>query len=462
MPSGYFYEMKRFLLLFTICTSSGLAHAQDSLALRKIFDEVMLHGTCYDNLRVLCKQIGNRLSGTPQAAKAVEWGAKMLTEAGADLVYLQPVDVPVWIRGKESLKLPLGKKNEIESVPMLSLGNTVGTDNKVLDAEIVMVTNHDEFKALTDEQVKGKIVFFNHLFKQDLVNPFEGYGEAGQYRWNGPNWASARGAVAVIIRSVSTGIDDFPHTGSLRYADSVKPIPAVAIGNFTADRLEAKCMGTKVRAQLQSQCRMADNAHSYNVIGEIKGTEYPDEIITIGGHLDSWDVGEGAHDDGAGVVQSIEIIRTLKALGIRPKRTIRAVLFMNEENGLRGGNAYADSAKARKEHHILALETDAGGFSPRGIGLEMPEGKKQKIKHYAPLFLPYGVYDFEHEEGGADIGPMHRQMNVPVGGLIPDAQRYFDIHHTNTDVFEQVNHRELKMGAFTLAAMAYLISEYGL
>ncbi len=462
MPSGYFYDMKRLLPLICICLLPAVGQAQDSLIMRNIFNEVMLHGTCYNNLRVLCKQIGNRLSGTPQAAKAVEWGAKMLTEAGADVVYLQPVDVPVWVRGKESLKLPTGKKNELEDVKMLSLGNTVGTDDKLLDAEIVMVTNYDEFKALTIEQVKGKIVFFNHLFKQDLVNPFEGYGEAGQYRWNGPNWASAKGAVAVIIRSVSTGVDDFPHTGSLKYADTVKPIPAVAIGNFTADKLEAICKVKTVHAQLQSQCHMADTVHSYNVIAEIKGTDHADEIITVGGHLDSWDVGEGAHDDGTGVVQTIEVVRTFKAMHIRPRRTIRAVLFMNEENGLCGGSAYCDSAKARKEHHILALETDAGGFSPRGIGLEMPEGKRLKMQHYAPLFLPYGVYDFYHDEGGADISPLHKKLDVPVAGLLPDAQRYFDIHHTNNDVFENVNHRELKMGAFTLAAMVYLISEYGL
>jgi Zn-dependent M28 family amino/carboxypeptidase len=200
---------------------------------------------------------------------------------------------------------------------------------------------------------------------------------------------------------------------------------------------------------------------SYNVIGELKGTAFPEEIVVVGGHLDSWDVGEGAHDDGAGCVQAIEVIRTLHKLGMKPKRTIRAVLFMNEENGLKGGLAYNDSALAKNEQHILALESDAGGFSPRGIGLAMDAGKQKHIRSYRHLFLPYGVYDFEQNEGGADISPMQRR-GVPGSGLIPDPQRYFDLHHTPADVFEAVNHRELKLGAVVMTQFIYLISETGL
>lgn len=206
---------------------------------------------------------------------------------------------------------------------------------------------------------------------------------------------------------------------------------------------------------------MLDNVRSYNVIGEIIGSEHPERIITVGGHLDSWDVGEGAHDDGAGCVQSIEVIRAFKAAGIQPKNTIRAVLFMNEENGLKGGYAYADSAKAKNETHILAIESDAGGFSPRGFGLEMEDDKKEYIKSFRHLFLPYGIYDFEQDHGGADITPIHR-MGVPAAGLAPDPQRYFDYHHTNADIFEAVNHRELKMGAVAMSNLIYLIDKYGL
>lgn len=435
--------------------------ANDSLVFRKIADNIMLHGQAYEHLRVLCKTIGHRLSGSPQAQKAVSWAQNALRQAGADTVWLQPVDVPVWTRGPEQLTMKGGLDKEWEQLSMLSLGNSEGTKGKVLEAPVVMVSSFDAFKALRSEQTQGAIIFFNFPFPQEVINTFDGYGIAGPYRWHGPNVASAKGAAGVVIRSVSTGLDDFAHTGSIRYADSVKPIPAVAIGNTSADKLARACAKGTVRVRLQSDCGMHGVAHSYNVIGEIRGTDFPQQIVLVGGHLDSWDVGEGAHDDGAGCVQAIEVIRTFKATGIRPKRTTRAVLFMNEENGLKGGHAYADSAKAHVEQHILAIESDAGGFSPRGIGLNMPESSKTKIKKYQSLFLPYGVYDFDQEEGGADISPLQK-AGIPVAGLLPDPQRYFDLHHTQNDVFEQVNHRELKLGAVTLAQFVYLISEYGL
>ena len=437
------------------------AHAQDSLQMRKIADEILLHGTCYDNLRVLCKTVGHRISGSPAAAKAVTWGEKAMKEAGADKVWLQPADVPYWYRGKESLYLKMGK--EYKKVRALSLGNSQGTGGKPMEAPIVMVHNYDEFKALTEDKVKGKIVFFNYRFRQDFVFTFHGYGDAVKYRWASPSIAVKKGAKGVIIRSMSTGVDDFPHTGSMHYTDSFAKIPEMALGNTTADLLEQACEKGEVIAKMTSECHMMEQpVHSYNVIGEIRGTETPERIITVGGHLDSWDVGEGASDDGTGCVQSIEVIRVFKALGIRPKCTIRAVLFMNEENGGKGGEAYADSAAARREQHVLALESDAGGFSPRGIGLEMPEAMKQKIQQYQKLFWDYGVYDFTREEGGSDIGPLQKKLKVPLAGLLPDSQRYFDLHHTDNDVFEQVNHRELKLGAATMAQLIYLVSEHGL
>ena len=428
---------------------------------RQISDEIMLNGTCYENLRVLCKSVGHRLSGTPAAAKAVAWGEKAMKEAGADEVWLQPVNVPKWHRGKESLQLKLNGR--YRKVPALSLGNSQGTGGKPLEREIVAVNNYDEYAALDDGFVAGKIVFFNYRFRQDFVNTFDGYGNSVNYRWNSPNIAAKRGAAGVIIRSMSSGEDDFPHTGSMHYDSSVKKLPEMARGNKTADELAAACKKGKVTAIMTSECHMEDKmAPSYNVIGEIKGTEQPERIIIVGGHLDSWDVGEGAHDDGAGCVQSIEVIRAFKALGYKPRYTIRAVLFMNEENGNKGGWAYLDSAKARNEKHILAMESDAGGFSPRGIGMEMPEKSKEHIKKYANLFLPYNVYDFSKEEGGVDISPLHLKGNVPAAGLIPDSQRYFDYHHTANDVFEQVNHRELKLGAVTMAQFIYLVCSHGL
>lgn len=452
----------RFILAAVFLYMCNNAIAQnDSANFRRLSDEIMLKGTCYENLRVLSKQIGHRLSGSPQAEKAVAWAEKALTEAGADKVWLQPVDVPHWVRGKEYLKLQFKGSKVLKEVPMLSLGNAVGTDGKPLNGDVIIANSFEEFDKLSPDEVKGKIVFFNYRFRHDFCNTFEGYGDAGPYRWRGPSLASAKGASAVIIRSVSTGLDDFPHTGSLRYADTVKPIPSVAIGNISADLLEAELKKGPVMAEVMSECRMLGTARSYNVIGEIKGSVYPDKIIVVGGHLDSWDVGDGSHDDGAGCVQSIEVIRALKAAKIKPRYTVRAVMFMNEENGLKGGLAYNDSALAKNEQHILAIESDAGGFSPRGFGLAMKPEQKKQIQAYRNLFLPYGVYDFEHSEGGADISPMQRR-GVPCAGLRPDPQRYFDIHHTPNDVFEQVNHRELKMGAVAMTQLVYLIGQHGL
>ena len=448
-----------FTFLALVCAQASFA--QDSLMFRKIADEILLHATCYDNLRVLCKTVGHRISGSPEAARAVAWGEKAMKATGADKVWLQAADVPYWYRGKESLELKMG--DDFKQVPALSLGNSQGTDGRTLKATVVMVRSFDEFKALPKNVVEGNIIFFNYRMRQDLVNTFEEYGDAVKYRFASPSIAAQRGAVGVIIRSMSTGVDDFPHTGGMHYVDSIRKIPEMAIGNITADELEQACKKQVVTAKMRSECHMMpDLVRSYNVIGEIKGSEHPEQIITVGGHLDSWDIGEGATDDGAGCVQSMEVLRAFKAIGVRPKCTIRAVLFMNEENGDKGGEAYADSAKSKHEHHLIAVESDAGGFTPRGIGLVMSAAQKEKIKSYKSLFLPYGVYDFDIDEGGTDISPLHKMLDVPNAGLIPDSQRYFDVHHSNNDIFENVNHRELKLGAVTMALFIYLVSEHGL
>lgn len=450
--------------LFLVLFSSPVYAQSDSAQLRRIADEILLRGRCYEDLRTLCKKVGHRLSGSPAAAKAVQWGEEAMRAAGADRVWLQPVDVPHWVRGDEHLMLDFGAGQR--QVPMLSLGNSQGTGGKPVSAPVVMVRSFEEFDALPAAAVKGKAVFFNYRFRQDLVNTFEGYGDAGPYRWRGPNRAAARGAAMVIIRSISTGMDDEPHTGSMRYADTVKPIPALAIGNLTADKLEQTLAARAVYAQLTSNCRMIDTVLSYNVVGEIRGSEKPEEIVLVGGHLDSWDVGEGAHDDGAGCVQSIEVLRTMKALSIRPKRTVRAVLFMNEENGVRGGNAYADSAIAKKEKHVFALESDAGGFSPRGFSVDAEQDAGTRgaavFAHAEKLRFLY-LHDFDKGHGGTDIDPLRRSNpNIILSGLSPDPQRYFDLHHTAADVFEKVNHRELKLGAAAMTGLVWLVAERGL
>lgn len=451
------------LLLSTIFLLPAGIYAQqsDSMIFKNIADQVLTRGKCYEDLRVLCKKIGNRLSGTEQAAKAVEWGAETLRAAGADKVWLQPVEVPVWRRGEEHLALQFSSKGDYIEVPMTSLGNSEGTGNRLLKAPVVMVKSFDEFEQLEENAVAGKIIFFNYRFRQDFPQTFNGYGDAVKYRWQSPIIAAKKNVAGIIIRSISTGADDVPHTGSTKYAEKGNKFPIVAIGNQTADKLEKACSKGLTAALLRSNCGMQGIALSYNVIGEITGSTKPDEYIVAGGHLDSWDVGEGAHDDGAGCVQSIEVLRTLKQLGIRPKRTLRAVLFMNEENGLKGGTAYADSALARKEHHIFALESDAGGFAPRGIETTMNKQQRERFNKYSSLFLPYGVYDFDKEGGGADVSPLKKQGTV-IGELLPDSQRYFDLHHTDADVFEAVNHRELKLGAAAMTMMIYLVDKHDL
>lgn len=458
--------MKKIIYLVAIGCLTISSHAQnyklDSMALRQISNHILTNYDCYKNLHDLCKHIGNRLTGSPQAAKAVEWAKETLEKTGCDHVYLQEVMVPHWVRGKEEAYL-VGHHGMKEPVVISSLGNAVGTGESGLQSEIIMANNMEELNRLKPEQIKGKIVFFNYKFNQTNVNTFDSYGPCVYYRWGAPSEASRLGARAVVIRSVSSAYDNKPHTGSMRYDPKYPAIPAVAISNLDADHLE-ELIGKKQKVSMfiRTTCQMLDDVISYNVIGEIKGSELPGDIICFGGHLDSWDIGEGAHDDGAGVVQAIEAIRVFKKLGIRPKRTIRAVLFMNEENGLKGALKYADVAEQNKEHHILAIESDAGGDVPLGFSMTMEPAQKERVLQWKKLFEEYGVTNFEREGGGADIGPLHRKFNTPMMELMPNSQRYFDVHHSANDVFENVHRRELCLGAIALSHMVYLVSLYGL
>ena len=434
------------------------AQEKDALKIKSLSDEIMLHGASYEDLRVLTKTIGHRLSGSEAAAKAVIWAKETLENAGADSVWLQPVMVPKWVRGAESLSISFNGKT-FEKIPLLSLGNTEGTGGIPLNATIIRVPDLKAFAALKEEEVRGKIVFFDYRFRQDIINTFDGYGDAVGYRFKSVSEASKKNAAGVIIRSISTGPDDMPHAGSSNYEAGVKHIPAVAIGNLSADRLAILCVQKQPKAILISNCKFEEPVLSYNVIGLYRGTEKPEEYMVVGGHLDSWDVGEGAHDDGAGIVQSIEVLRTFKKLNIPLKHSLRVVCFMNEENGMKGGLAYNDSAINKNEKHIFAMESDAGGFSPRGVGLRMNDTLRKLVQSWKPLFYPYGVHDFEQESSGVDIGPMVRR-GIPGSELLPDSQRYFDLHHSGNDVFEAVSQRELKLGAVTMAAMIYLVDKY--
>ncbi|MBL0257684.1 MAG: M20/M25/M40 family metallo-hydrolase [Bacteroidetes bacterium] len=457
--------MKKYLLsaTFFFCVFVSFAQTSDSAVIRKIYSEILVNGNAYEWLRQLSVNVGGRLSGSQEAEKAVQVTEIMMRNSGADSVWLQEVWVPHWVRGlKESGKI-IDAKKKAQDVPICALGGSVATPAEGITATVIEVHNFDELMKLGKEKIQGKIVFYNHPFDETFITTFEAYGEAAEYRWSGPSEAARYGAIATICRSMTNAQDDFPHTGSMGYNDSLPKIPCAAISTNGADLLSRVLRadaGTQFFMKLN--CEKLDSVLSHNVIGEIRGSEHPEEIIVVGGHLDSWDTGKGAHDDGAGVVQSIEILRTLKALGIKPKRTIRAVAFMNEENGNRGGRKYAEIADNKKEKHVAAIESDAGGFTPYGFGMEMPDEKRMLVKSWAPLFRPYLVWNFEDSHGGTDIGPLRDRMKVPLFGLEVDSQRYFDYHHAASDTFDKVNKRELHLGAAAMAAMAYLLSVHGL
>jgi carboxypeptidase Q len=446
------------VVLFSVAQNAN--YVSDSVSIKKIADEIMINSGAYENLRFLCKKVGPRLSGSAGAEKAVYATKKMLIDAGADTVYLQPCVVPHWIRGikEEGYFMADGKKYALQ---LTSLGNSEGSKNKFIGADIVEVKTMSELHTL-GKAVKGKMVFFNIAMNPTYVGTFNAYGTAGVGRRSGAAEAARYGAIAVLVRSLASNADDYPHTGMTRYNDSFPKIPAVAISTNNANAISKLLQqGKKVKGFFKNNCTMLAPVPSYNVIGEIRGTETPKEIITVGGHLDSWDLAEGAQDDGAGIVQSIEIIRALKKAGIQPKRTIRAVMYMNEENGSGGADAYLENAKQKKEKHIFALESDAGGFTPRGFSLEMKEEARNIVKAWAPLFINYGVYEFREGGSGSDIDNL-KELGTALAGLSPDSQRYFDLHHASTDVFEAVSKRELDLGAVNMAALVWLVSEYGL
>jgi len=429
---------------------------EDSIQFSKISTEILNNGKGYTELKDLTKNIGHRLSGSEAYEKSVKWAEQKLKDAGADKVWLQEVMIPVWERGKESLQIKTSS-GSWKGLKMLSLGNSEGTGGKDISGEIIMVKSMEEYEKLPAEKVKDKIIFFNYPFSQSFVETFRGYGDAAKYRTTAASLTAKKGGKFAIIRSLSSAFDDVPHTGAMRYEDKVNKIPAVAIGNTTADELEALLKSQKITAKLNSNCGMKGEKLSHSVIGEITGKK-DKNVIVIGGHLDSWDVGEGAHDDGSGIVQSIEVLRTFKKLGIKNNHTIRVVCFANEENGVKGGIQYGKTAKENNEKHLFALESDAGGFTPRGIALEMDNTKRNQIKGWSSLFFPYGVYNFEGKYSGTDIYPLH-DMGVPTAELVPDSQRYFDIHHTEEDTFEKVNRRELLLGAVAMTQIIYMIDK---
>ncbi|MEW5798382.1 MAG: M20/M25/M40 family metallo-hydrolase [Bacteroidota bacterium] len=405
-------------------------------------------------------QFGHRFSGTPGYDNAVLWAERKLKEIGADSVWLQPVMVPHWVRGnKETAIAIIGKKRTELSI--CALGGSVATPKNGITAEIIEVKSLSEVKQL-GERAKGKIVFYNRPFDKTKINPFEAYGGAVDQRSRGAIEAAKVGAIAVLVRSMTNAIYKVPHTGMMRYADTVAKIPAAAISTMDANMLSEELQkGNKVSVTITMDCQTFPDVQTYSVIGEIKGSEYPNEIVLIGGHLDSWDKGTGAHDDGSGVVQCIDVLRMMKELNLKPKRTIRCVLFANEENGLRGARTYAKNIDTTKEKHIAAIESDAGGFSPRGFGVETDSVRFLKVASFGPLLESIGADRVTMGGGGADISVLEKFGTVLIG-LSPDPQRYFDYHHTDIDTIDKVHPRELQLGAIAVAILTWALAQDGI
>ena len=454
--------MKKLLFIFFI--SINIFSQEDANTIRTIYDNSLTNGKSYQWLDYLSNQIGGRLSGSLNAEKAVYWTKSELEKIGLDKVWLQPVMVPKWVRGNPEFAYIETAPGKTTNVNICALGGSIATPASGLKANIIEVKDFDDLERLGKSNIEGKIVFYNRPMDETLIDTFRSYGGCVNQRYEGAVHASKYGAVGVIVRSMNLVLDDLPHTGSMTYGDipADNRIPSAAISTNDAELLSTMLkLDNDIKFYFKQNCKQFKDVLSYNVIGELTGSEFPDEYIVVGGHLDSWDLGDGSHDDGAGCVQSMDVIRLLKLSGVTPKRTIRVVLFMNEENGTRGAKKYAEESFAKGENHIFALESDAGGFSPRGFYFESDQKNFNQILTWKDLFKPYLIHFFELGGSGADVGPLKTPNNV-LSGLKPDSQRYFDHHHSSSDTFDAINKRELELGAAAITSLVYLIDKYGI
>jgi carboxypeptidase Q len=460
-----FKEMKKLafiLVLLTALKSKGQSSA-DSAMVAAVYNHVLTQSEAYEDLRFLCKKVGHRLAGSESADQAILWGERTLKKIGADKVFLMPVEVPQWRRGKaEEASYRYRTDNMgLECFPSLvALGGSVGSTSAI-EAQIIEVKSLEELAQLGREKIAGKIVFFNKGLDPMLINTGAAYGGGYPIRGKGPSEAAKYGAVACLIRSLTLADDDYAHTGGTQYDENLPKIPAAALSAKASRELSSALkLDSLLKFRLHLHCQAMERRTQYNVIAEWRGSEHPETYITIGGHLDSWDIGEGAHDDGAGIVQSIQVLRTLKAIGYQPKCTIRIVLFINEEFGNDGGETYAKVCKEEGLVHRAALESDGGGFTPRGFMNEMSDAQFERLMTWKPLLEPYGLHLFRRGGSGVDIRPL-QDNKIALFGLSVDTQRYFDYHHSGNDVFEQVNKRELELGAAAMASLIYLVDMYG-
>ena len=453
----YLYTLFCMFFLFSLHAQN---QSEDALFIKKIYNQILTDGACYDWLSDLSTDVGGRLAGSEGADAAVLFTKAIMDTLSLDKVYLQDCMVPHWERGAAERVFATTQDGQQKTLKATALGNSPGGK---ASAEIVEVFSLEEVEKLGNKGIEGKIVFYNRPMDPTQIRTFNAYGGAVDQRGRGPAMAARFGAVGAVVRSMTTKTDNVPHTGVTIFGDDPQ-IPAVAVSTMHADWLAAELKKGKVVVSIETHCQILPDKASHNVIGEIIGDTYPEKIILVGGHLDSWDIGGGAHDDGSGCVHAMQVLHTMQALGYRPKHTIRCVLFMNEENGLGGATAYADASNAKGEFHMAALESDAGGFTPRGFSVDGDNTifaeKFKAMTEWLPLLEPFGL-SLSKGGGGADINPLKSQKGVLIG-FRPDSQRYFDYHHTADDTIEAVNQRELEMGAAAITSLIYLIDTYGL
>lgn len=419
----------------------------------ELFARALDDNRAIEQLADLVAAAPQRLSGSPGAAAAVRFATFRMHALGLDAVRQQPVLVPRWVRGVETAQITAPVRSVLR---VTALGGSVPTPHGGLEAEVVMVRSFEQLRELGD-RASGRIVFYNRPMPRILARTFQAYGEAAPQRTNGAIEAAAVGAAAVLVRSLTTAIDDHPHTGAVHYDDALPRLPAAAVATADAELLAARLETGPVRVRLELGCRSEADVESANVIGEFRGTALPDEIVLIGAHLDAWDLGQGAHDDGAGCAHVLEAMRLLRTCGIAPRRTIRAVLFMNEENGLRGARAYAEAHAG--DRHVAAIESDSGGFTPHGFTTSLRGTEAASV---ARLLSPLDEFGcgllLTGGGGGADIAPLG-DLGVPLFGLLVDGQRYFDYHHSALDTIDKVHERELALGAAALAYAACVLAD---
>jgi carboxypeptidase Q len=417
----------------------------------------------YEFLETLTRG-GPRLTGSRSAAEAVALTRRMMDELGFENVHVEPITVGRWERGEgESAAIVGSSPDEVRPLSICALGGSVSTPQEGLEASVVEVRSFEELARLGGS-ARGNIIFYNRPMDRSLVDGFAAYGGAADQRVRGASEAAKLGAVAVLIRSLTFRRDAFPHTGLMSYDPAVAKIPAAAIATRDADTLgDLLRREPGIRVRLKLTCRTMPDVPSANVVGQLTGTEKPGEIILVGGHLDSWDLGTGAHDDGAGCVAAIEALRLIRDAGLRPARTIRAVMFMDEENGGTGGRFYARDERRKNERHLVAMESDRGGFVPVAFAAGGNGGAAvfEKLRGWAPLLRPLGIREFVRGGGGVDVAPLAEGGTV-FASVIPDAQRYFDVHHSALDVLESVHPRELELNAIALAVFAYVLAQEGI